>query len=82
MVAQGYRFQQLPLQAYDGLVQADGYWPAAVEPPQRFTLKSQTESIQLESLLKQKFPQLKNRIEGKLNFRGQFEAATKQRLMS
>ncbi|HEY6677159.1 MAG TPA: AsmA-like C-terminal region-containing protein, partial [Terrimicrobium sp.] len=27
-------------------------------------------------LLKQKFPQLENRIEGKLNFRGQFEAAT------
>ena len=47
-----------------------------MEPPQRFTLKSQTESIQLESLLKQKFPQLENRIEGKLNFRGQFEAAT------
>jgi uncharacterized protein involved in outer membrane biogenesis len=72
----GISFKNLSLQAFDGLVHADGYWPAAVEPPQRFTLKSQTESIQLESLLKQKFPQLKNRIEGKLNFRGQFEAAT------
>ncbi len=72
----GIGFKNLSLQAYDGLVQADGYWPAAVEPPQRFILKSQTESIQLESLLKQKFPQSKNPIEGKLNFRGQFEAAT------
>jgi uncharacterized protein involved in outer membrane biogenesis len=72
----GISFKNLSLQAFDGLVHADGYWPAAVEPPQRFTLKSQTESIQLESLLKQKFPQLENRIEGKLNFRGQFEAAT------
>ena len=72
----GIGFKNLSLQAFDGLVHADGYWPAAVEPPQRLTLKSQTESIQLESFLKQKFPQLKNRIEGKLNFRGQFEAAT------
>src|SRR4029453_2889696 len=46
-------------------------------PAQRFTLKSQSESIQLGSLLKQKFPQLKNRLEGQLNFRGQFDAATK-----
>ena len=73
---EGIGFKNLSLQAFDGLVQADGYWPAAVEPPQRFTLKSQTESIQLGSLLKQKFPQLKNRIEGQLNFRGQFDAAT------
>jgi uncharacterized protein involved in outer membrane biogenesis len=72
----GVSFKNLSLQAFDGLLHADGYWPAAVAPPQRFTLKSQTESIQLESLLKQKFPQLKNRIEGKVNFRGQFEAAT------
>lgn len=72
----GIGFKNLSLQAFDGLVHADGYWPAAVEPPQRLTLKSQTESIQLESFLKQKFPQLKNRIEGRLNFRGQFEAAT------
>ena len=73
---QGMSFKNLSLQAFDGLLHVDGYWPAAVEPPQRFTLKSQAESIQLGSLLKQKFPQFRNRIEGKLNFRGQFEAAT------
>src|SRR4029434_8765107 len=64
------------LQAFDGVLRADGYWPAGVDPAQRFTLKSQSESIQLGSLLKQKFPQLKNRLEGQLNFRGQFDAAT------
>jgi len=72
----GISFKNLSLRAFDGLLHADGYWPAREEPPQRFTLKSQTESIQLGSLLKQKFPELRNRIEGNLNFRGQFEAAT------
>ena len=72
----GISFKNLSLQAFDGVLRADGYWPAGVDPAQRFTLKSQSESIQLGSLLKQKFPQLKNRLEGQLNFRGQFDAAT------
>jgi uncharacterized protein involved in outer membrane biogenesis len=73
---QGTSFKNFSLQAFDGLFRADGYWPAAVALPQHFTLKSQAESIRLESLLKQKFPQFRNRIEGNLNLRGQFEAAT------
>ena len=72
----GISFKNLSLQAFDGVLRADGYWPAGVDPAQRFSLKSQSESIQLGSLLKQKFPQLKNRLEGQLNFRGQFDAAT------
>ena len=72
----GISFKNLSLQAFDGVLRADGYWPAGVDPAQRFTLKSQSESIQLGSLLKQKFPQLKNRLEGQLNFHGQFDAAT------
>ena len=72
----GISFTNLSLQAFDGVLRADGYWPAGVDAAQRFTLKSQSESIQLGSLLKQKFPQLKNRLEGQLNFRGQFDAAT------
>ena len=73
----GIGFKNLSLRAFDGMLRADGYWPFGVEPSERFTLKSQTEAIQLASLLKQKFPQFKNRIEGLLNFRGQFEAATR-----
>ncbi|HSE87817.1 MAG TPA: AsmA-like C-terminal region-containing protein [Candidatus Binatia bacterium] len=72
----GTSFTNLSLQAFDGMFRADGYWPAGIDPAQRFTLKSQSESIQLGSFLKQKFPQLKNRLEGQLNFRGQFHAAT------
>jgi uncharacterized protein involved in outer membrane biogenesis len=72
----GISFKNLSLQALDGVLRSDGYWPAGAQPPQRFTLKSQIESIGVESLLKQKFPQLRNRLEGQLNFHGQFEAAT------
>jgi uncharacterized protein involved in outer membrane biogenesis len=72
----GMSFKNLSLQAFDGLLHVDAYWPAAVESPQHFTLKSQAESIQLASLLKQKFPQFRNRIEGKLNLRGQLEGGT------
>lgn len=72
----GMSFKNLSLRAFDGLLHVDAHWPAAVEPAERFTLKSQAESIQLGFLLKQKFPQFKNRIDGKLNLRGQFEAAT------
>lgn len=71
----GVGFKNLSLQAFDGVLYAVGYWPTELKP-QRFTLESETESIQLGSLLKQKFPQLKNRIEGQLNFHGQFNAET------
>jgi hypothetical protein len=76
----GIAFKNLSLQAFDGVLRSDGYWPVAVEQPQRFTLKSQIESIEVGSLLKQKLPQLKNRIEGRLNFRGQFDAARQTRV--
>ncbi|HXV81229.1 MAG TPA: AsmA-like C-terminal region-containing protein [Candidatus Binatia bacterium] len=74
--AKGVGFKNLSLQAFDGVLYADGYWPTELQP-QQFTLKSETDSIQLGSLLKQKFPHLKNRIEGQLNFHGQFNAETK-----
>jgi uncharacterized protein involved in outer membrane biogenesis len=72
----GISFKNLSLQALDGVLRSDGYWPAGVQPSQRFTLKSQIESIEVESLLKQKFPQLRNRLEGQLSIHGQFDAET------
>jgi uncharacterized protein involved in outer membrane biogenesis len=72
----GIGFDNLSLRAFDGFVRADGYWPASVEPSQRFRLKSQTESLQLESLLTQQFPRFKNKIEGRLNLRAQLNAVT------
>ena len=55
----GISFKNLSLQAFDGVLRADGYWPAGVDPAQRFTLKSQSESIQLGSLLRAKISSVK-----------------------
>ncbi len=72
---QGISFKNLSLQALDGVVRSDGYWSAGVEQPQHLKLRYQIESIALGSLLEQKFPTLRNRVEGQLNFRGQFDTA-------
>ncbi len=71
----GIRFKNLSFQALDGRLRLEGYWSGPVEQPQRFTLTSQIESIAVGSLLKQKFPALRKRIEGQLDFRGRFDAA-------
>ena len=73
----GMSFKNLSFQAFDGVVRSDGYWPAATEPPQRFMFRPRTESIDVGSVLKQKFPQLKDRLEGQLNFRAEFDGATR-----
>ena len=71
----GISFKNLSLQAFDGVVRSDGYWSAGVEEPQHLKLRSQIESIALGSFLEQKFPTLRNRVDGQLNFRGQFDTA-------
>src|SRR4029077_10532979 len=71
----GISFKNLSLQALDGIVRSDGYWSTGVEQPQHLKLRSQIESMALGSFLEQKFPTLKNRVEGQLNFRGQFDTA-------
>jgi hypothetical protein len=68
-------FKNLTLRALDGRLRSDGHWSAGTEQPERFTLAPYIESMDLGAFLEKKFPQLKNRIEGQLNFRGQFGAA-------
>jgi hypothetical protein len=71
----GIDFKNLTLRALDGRLRSDGHWSAGTEQPERFTLAPHIESMDVGSFLRQKFPQLKNRIEGQLNFRGQFGGA-------
>jgi hypothetical protein len=68
-------FKNLTLRALDGKLRSDGHWSAGTDQPERFTLDPYIESMDLGSFLRKKFPQLKNPIEGQLNFRGQFGAA-------
>jgi uncharacterized protein involved in outer membrane biogenesis len=71
----GISFKNLSLQALDGVLRSEGYWSVGAEQPQHLKLRSQIESIELGSFLKEKFPTLRNRVEGRLNFRGQFDTA-------
>jgi AsmA-like C-terminal region/Domain of Unknown Function (DUF748) len=68
-------FKNLTLRALDGRLRSDGHWSAGTEEPERFRLAPYIESMDVGSFLRKKFPQLKNRIEGQLNFRGQFGVA-------
>jgi uncharacterized protein involved in outer membrane biogenesis len=70
----GISFKNLSLQALDGRLRSDVHWSSGMEQPLRFTLTSQVDSIEMGSLLAKKFPQLRNRLEGQLDLRGQFEA--------
>jgi AsmA-like C-terminal region/AsmA family len=72
----GVAFNNLSLRTFDGKLRADGVWSFAAEKPQRFAVSSQLEAVAVGSLLAQRFPQLKDRVEGKLDFRGQIHATT------
>jgi hypothetical protein len=73
----GLAFKNLSLHALEGKLRSDGMWSFATEKPQRFTVSPQIEAVHVGSLLAQRFPQLKDRVEGKLNFRGQIDADTR-----
>lgn len=74
----GISFKNLSLQALNGTLHSSGFWIAVGEKSQRFELASQIDSVNVQALLTQKFPQLENRFEGQLNFRGQFDATTQK----
>ena len=71
----GISFKNLSLQALNGILRSEGYWSIGAEQPQHLKLRSQIESIELGSFLKEKFPTLRNHVEGQLNLRGQFDTA-------
>jgi len=73
----GIAFKNLSLRALDGKVRSDGYWAFGTEQAPRFTMTSQIEAVEVGSLLTQRFPQLKDRVEGELDFRGQVNATTR-----
>jgi hypothetical protein len=65
-------FNNLVLRALNGTLQSDGLWVDGGERNQRFEVTSEIASIDVNALLKQKFPQLNERIAGHLDLRGRF----------
>jgi uncharacterized protein involved in outer membrane biogenesis len=71
----GMSVKNLSLRVFSGIIRSDGLWLAS-ELAHRFELASQIESVDVQSLLAQTIPPLKNRLTGRLDFRGAFNAAS------
>ncbi len=69
-------FKNLSLQTLNGSLRFDGSWLAGDEPSKSLNLVSQIDSIDVQTLMSQIFPERRNRLEGQLNFRGRFNATT------
>jgi len=69
----GVSVNNLSLQAFNGALRANGYWAYGGGDFQRFEWASQMESMNLRDILAQKLPQLRDRIDGQLNLRGQLD---------
>jgi hypothetical protein len=66
-------FKNVSFQALGGTVGNNAVWIA--EDAQRLELDLRLESVDLVPLIKRKFPSLGERIDGRINFQGQFTAA-------
>jgi hypothetical protein len=67
------RFDNVFLRALNGTVQSDGVWIADGNQTLRFELAPVVESVDIRGLLTRAWPQLKDRFDGQLNFRGRFD---------
>jgi AsmA-like C-terminal region/Domain of Unknown Function (DUF748) len=67
-------FENLVLRSLNGTLRSNGSWAFNGERDQRLEIVSEITSMDAGALVKEKFPQLKNRIDGHLDFRGRFNA--------
>ncbi|MEX0805471.1 MAG: AsmA-like C-terminal region-containing protein [Candidatus Binatia bacterium] len=70
----GMSFKELSFRALDGILRNRDVWISGAEQSQRLALYSQIEAVDLQALFTRKFPLLKDRIDGRLHFQGQFTA--------
>ena len=69
----GLTFKNFRAQTLNGVVRADGFWPASGETTRQLQLSTQIDAVDARALLAQWFPPLRDRLEGQLNGQGQFE---------
>ena len=70
-------FKNLSFQAMNGNFRATGSWDTSAEESLRLTLDPNIESMDLKTLLAQKFPRFKDHIDGQLNFKAKLKAESK-----
>ncbi|HEY2922396.1 MAG TPA: AsmA-like C-terminal region-containing protein [Candidatus Binatia bacterium] len=72
--ATGLTFKNLTLQILNGTLRSDGYWASVGENSRRLQTSWQVDALDMRRLIAQWIPQLKDRIEGQLIGKAQFEA--------
>jgi len=70
-------FKNLWLQTFGGTLRGSGDWETGAENSRRMALEARIESLDLKSLLMQKFPKFKDNIEGRLNLNAKLRGASK-----
>jgi uncharacterized protein involved in outer membrane biogenesis len=69
----GLTFKNFRAQTLNGVLRAEGFWPAKGETARQLQFTSQVDAVEVPALLAQLFPPIRDRIEGLLNGQGQFE---------
>ena len=73
LAPKGLAFKNFRAQILNGVVRAEGFWPANGEPAQPPQFSAQIDAVDARALLAQWFPPLKDRFEGQISGQGQFE---------
>jgi uncharacterized protein involved in outer membrane biogenesis len=74
--AAGLTFKNLSLQTLNGTFRSDGHWASGGENSRQLQMSSQVGALDMRALIAQWIPQLKDRIEGQLDGRAQFDATS------
>lgn len=69
----GLAFKNFRAQMLNGIVRAEGFWPANGETAHPMQFSTQIDALDVRALLAQWFPPLRDRFEGQVNGQGQFE---------
>jgi hypothetical protein len=69
----GLAFKNFRAQTLNGVVRAEGFWPANGETLRQLQFSTQIDALDVRALLAQWLPPLRDRFEGQLYGQGQFE---------
>ena len=77
--AAGVAFSNLSARLFDGTIHSAGRWAGLDENPRRLHVSWQADEVDVRPLIGQLIPPLKNRVEGRLTGRAQFDTTVEER---
>ncbi|HXF75435.1 MAG TPA: AsmA-like C-terminal region-containing protein [Methylomirabilota bacterium] len=72
----GLVFKNLTAETLHGALYADGYWASADDRSRQFQIRSQFDAVQINELFSRWLPELKDRMDGQMTGRAQFDATS------